>query len=289
MSMALEWVSRRRPLPSRAAVKISMLPDERAGEGEAAAVGGEGGGDVERAGGDDAALPAGREVDVVDRGRAVEEGGVGEARAARLPGRRHGGGLVAGEAPRRAAVPVHHPDLLVAGAVGGEGDRGEAEAAAAGEIADDLVGEGVADAAGHREAPAVALGEDPLAALQVEEPPLEDEAVALGADVAEEQDLVAERAVLLGVARRVAAELQDAELRRALDREVAGDLEVGADGRLELAGRRGGGAGEPRAAAEGGDGEADERPLAGGVEDDGDPVVRLGRGGRRRLLGAERR
>src|SRR6185436_14613630 len=114
------------------------------------------------------------------------------------------------------------------------GERGERDAAAARKVEDDLVGEGVRHAPREVEAAAVALAEDRLAALQVEDAAFEREAAAFFVDLAEQQHLVAEGAVLLEVVRRVAGELRRGELGRALDDEDAGALEVGAHGALEL-------------------------------------------------------
>src|SRR6185436_19995206 len=102
------------------------------------------------------------------------------------------------------AVVVHQVDLLRPRAVGVEGERGERDAAAAGEVEDHLVGERVRHASRQLEAAAVALAEDRLAALQVEDPAFERETAALLVDLAEQQHLVAERAVLLEVVRGIA-------------------------------------------------------------------------------------
>ncbi len=131
-----------------------------------------------------------------------------------------------GQPAQVGAVVVHQVDLFVAGAVGGEGDAGQGDAGAAGEAADDLVGEGMGHAPGHGGFGSIALGQDRRAAGQVEQPALEHQLAVVGGHVGPEQVLVAQGAVLLEVSVPFARELQDLEGPGALDLEVAGDLKV---------------------------------------------------------------
>jgi len=171
---------------------------------------------------------------------------------------------VPGDPTLAVPVVVHQIELFAPPVVpvGDEGDGGERDAATAREVEDDLVAEGMGDAAGDVELAAVELTEDLLAAREVVETALEGHPVLTDvADLAEQDHVVVQRAVELEVAPALARELEDGKDLRSLDVEDAAHAEVGAERVLDDVGRVTREGGECTLALEGREGQALAGPL----------------------------
>jgi hypothetical protein len=177
--------------------------------------------------------------------------------------------------------------------VGGESDGGERDARPAGDVAHHVVGQGVRHAPDHAVRAAVGLGHDHVAAADVVEPALEHQLAGLVAHVAEQHQLVAQRGKRRQVALDVAGERLEPERLRSLEVEIAGGLQVVAQGLLELALDRGAAGRRHAAGRESGNRQPHLGPLAAD-ELEVDRLTRraglAGRcGGRARRAGGRRR
>ena len=186
------------------------IAGHRADESDVVADRREGGRGVEVEGGEHAGAATAASVDHIHVTRPSREGGIDHPLVVGRPAGKDRQRVVARDLPLIGAVPIHQPDLKVAGAVRGIADQREEDARLAVDGAHQIVGQHVRDAREGRGAAAITLAEL-RGAGRVEHAGIDDEVLPLLVDLERQDELRIGRFGQIGAGRNVRRNRSDGE------------------------------------------------------------------------------